>query len=80
MEAAYTPALDTYLCSLVSGMKQADKDGWFLQDRVLDILRPLSFAYEHLNQIRSPSEQGLNTITSQEQIQVLLLLSAMVCF
>ena len=43
VEVAYTPALDNYLCSLVSGVKQADKDGRFLQDRVLDILGPMSF-------------------------------------
>ena len=30
VKAAYTPALDNYLCSLVSGVKQADKDGRFL--------------------------------------------------
>ena len=43
VEAAYTPALDNYLCSLVSGVKQADKDGRFLQDRVLHILGLMSF-------------------------------------
>ena len=57
VEAAYTSALDNYLCNLVSGVKQADKDGRFLQDRVLDILGPMAFLYEHLNLILHQSEE-----------------------
>ena len=70
VEAAYTPALDNYLCSLVSGVKQADKDGRFLQDRVLDILGPMAFLYEHLNLILHQSEEGTSSITlSHEQVK-----------
>lgn len=63
VETAYTPVLDKYLCSLVSSLKQADKDGRFLQDRVLDILGPMSFANKHLNLILNQFEEG-SSITS----------------
>ena len=54
----------------MSGVKQADKDGRFLQDRVLDILGPVSFLYEHLNLILHQSEEGNSSITlSQEQVK-----------
>ena len=74
VEAAYTPALDNYLCSLVSGVKQADKDSRLLQDRVLDILRPLSLLYEHLNLILHQSDEGnTGTTLSQEQVKGLFI-------
>ena len=69
VEAAYTPALDNYLCSLVSGVKQADKDGRFIQDRVLDILGPMSFIYEHLNLILNQSDEGNSITLSHEQVK-----------
>ena len=70
LQVAYTPALDNYLCSLVSCVKQADEDGRFLQDRVLDILGPMSFLYEHLNLILHQSEEGNSSITlSHEQVK-----------
>jgi hypothetical protein len=69
VEAAYTPALDNYLCSLVSGVKQADKDGRFLQDRVQDILGLMSFTYEHINLILNQSEEGSSITLSQEQVK-----------
>ena len=70
VEAAYTPTIDNYLCSLVPGVKQADKDGRFLQDRVLDILGHMSFLYEHLNLILHQSEEESSSITlSQEQVK-----------
>ena len=68
VEAAYTPALHNYLCSLVSGVKQADKDSRFLQDRVLDILGPMSFAYEHLNLILQQCEEESSVTLTQDQL------------
>ena len=54
----------------MSGVKQADKDGRFLQDRVLDILGPMSFLYEHLSLILHQSDEENSTITlSQEQVK-----------
>ena len=54
----------------MSGVKQADKDGRFLQDRVLDILGPMLFLYELLNLILHQSEEGNSRITlSQEQVK-----------
>ena len=67
MEAAYTPVVDNYLSSLVSGVKQADKDGRFLQDRVLDILGPLSIAFEHLHAINLQAEEGCSITLTTEQ-------------
>ena len=69
VEAAYTPALDNYLCSLVSGVKQADKDSRFLQDRMLGILGPMSFAYEHLNLILHQCEEESSVALTQEQVK-----------
>ena len=50
-------------------MKQADKDSRFLQDRVLDILGPMSFAYEHLNLIVHQCEEESSVALTQEQVK-----------
>ena len=68
IEAACTPALDNYLCSLVSGVKQADKDSRFLQYIVLDIPGLMSFAYGHLNIILHQCEESSISLT-QEQVK-----------
>ncbi|PFX20997.1 hypothetical protein AWC38_SpisGene14529 [Stylophora pistillata] len=43
VDAAYAPLLDEHLSSLIPGIKQADKDGRFLHDRILDPLGPMEF-------------------------------------
>ena len=50
-------------------MKQADKDSRFLQDRVLDIVGPMSFAYEHLNLNLHQCEEETGIKLTQEQVK-----------
>ena len=66
VDAVYTPMLDEYLASIVPGIKQADKETKFLQDRVLDAVGPIAFMYEHLNDLLSHAK-----VLSSEQVQTL---------
>ena len=40
------PPIDSYLFSLVPGVKAADKENKLLQDRLLDAIGPLSQSFE----------------------------------
>jgi hypothetical protein len=48
-EAAFTPSLDTYLTSMISGVKNPDNSLKDTQDKILDILGPLCKMYENIN-------------------------------
>ena len=45
----FTPILDDYLGSLVTGAKGIDKEAKKHQDQLLDIVGPLSMAFEHIS-------------------------------
>ena len=47
--AAFTPNLDSYLPSMISGAKVTDNNLRETQDKILDILGPLCTMYENLN-------------------------------
>ena len=49
VESVFTPVLDDYLGSLVNGAKGVDKEAKKLQDQLLDIVGPLSMAFEHIS-------------------------------
>ena len=49
MESVFTPVLDDYLGSLVTGAKGVDKEAKKHQDQLLDIVGPLSMAFEHIS-------------------------------
>lgn len=48
-DAAWTPSLDSYLPSMISGVKTSDTALRETQDKVLDILGPLCTLYENIN-------------------------------
>ena len=48
VESVFTPVLDDYLGSLVTGAKGVDKEAKKHQDQLLDIVGPLSMAFEHI--------------------------------
>ena len=49
VESVFTPVLDHYSGSLVTGAKGVDKEAKKHQDQLLDILGPLSMAFEHIS-------------------------------
>ncbi|PFX13632.1 hypothetical protein AWC38_SpisGene22270 [Stylophora pistillata] len=68
--------LAEYTSSLIPGIKQADKDGKFLHDRILDPLGPMAFIYEHLNEILSACKEHGTVLLSSDQLQGLFNASA----
>ena len=76
VNTAYTPMLAEYTSSLIPGIKQADKDGKFLHDRILDPLGPMAFIYEHLNEILSACKEHGTVLLSSDQLQGLFNASA----
>ena len=76
VDVAYTPLLDECLSSLIPGIKQADKDGKFIHDRILDPVGPMVFLYEHLNEILSASKEQGTVLLSSDQLQGLFNASA----
>ena len=73
MAAVYTPILDEYLASIVPGVKQADKETKFLQDRILDAVGLIAFMYEHLNDLLSNAKENGVVVLSSEQVQALFM-------
>ena len=49
MESVFSPVLDNYLGSLVTGAKGVDKEAKKHQDQLLDIVGPLSMAFEQIS-------------------------------
>ena len=45
--AAFTPTLDNYLSSMISGIKISDNSLRDIQDKLLDVLKPLCILYEN---------------------------------
>ena len=62
VDALYMPAVDTYLTSLVPGIKTVDKDNKLLQDQLLDAFGPLSQSFEHIQGLLSETGPG-NDVT-----------------
>ena len=56
VDAVFTPRLDTYLPGLMGGLTGPDAELRYFQDKVLDIMGPLSTAHEHLlDKLDAPS-------------------------
>ena len=66
VESVFTPVLDDYLGSLVTGAKGVDKEAKKLQDQLLDIVGPLSMAFEHISSWQE-NEDDSGTITLPTQ-------------
>ena len=66
VELVFTPVLDDYLGSLVTGAKGVDKEAKKLQDQLLDIVGPLSMAFEHISSCQE-NEDDSGTITLPTQ-------------
>ena len=49
VESVFSPVLDDHLRSLVTGAKGVDKEAKKHQDQLLDIVGPLSMAFEHIS-------------------------------
>ena len=49
VESVFTPVLDNYLGSLVTGAKGVDKEAKKHQGQLLDIVGPLSMVFEHIS-------------------------------
>ena len=75
VDAVYTPAFDTYLTSLVPGVKTVDKDK-FLQDRLLDVVGPLSQSFEHIQGLLSETGPGNDVTLSYAQLNELSSMTA----
>ena len=76
VDAIYTPNLDAYLPSLVPGVKTADEENKFLQDRLLDSLGSLSVMFEHVQRFLAEEKPGSNFTLSYAQMSEL---GSMVC-
>lgn len=67
VESAFTPVLDDYLGSLVSGAKGVDKDAKKHQDQLLDIVGPLSMAFEQISSWQeNEDDSGSITVPTQD--------------
>ena len=76
VDAVYTPAVDTYLTSLVPGVKTVDKENKFLQDRLLDAVVPLSQSFEHIQGLLSETARGNDVTLSYAQLNELSSMTA----
>ena len=67
VESVFTPVLDDYLGSLVTGAKGVDKEAKKHQDQLLDIVGPLSMAIEHISSWQeNEDDSGSITLTTQD--------------
>ena len=66
VESVFTSVLDDCLGSLVTGAKRVDKEAKKLQDQLLDIVGPLSMAFEHIS-LWQENEDDSGTITLPTQ-------------
>ena len=71
VDAIYTPTMDAYLSSLVPGVKAADKENKFLQDRLLDSLGPLRVMFEHVQRFLAEEKPGSDITLSYAQMSEL---------
>ena len=76
VDAVYMPAVDTYLTSLVPGVKMVDKDNKFLQDRLLDAVGLLSKSFEHIQGLLSETGPGNDITLSYTQLNELSSMTA----
>ena len=60
--AAFTPTLDNYLTSIISGVKIPDNSPRDVQDKLLDVLGPLCTLYENCAMIYESMDQGAITL------------------
>ena len=67
VESVFTPILDDYLDSLVTGAKGVDKEAKKHQDQLLDIVGPLSMAFEHISSWQeNEDDSGSITVLTQD--------------
>ena len=67
VESVFTPVLDDYLGSLVTGAKGVDKEAKKHQDQLLDIVGPLSLAFEHISSWQeNEDDSGSITLPAQD--------------
>ena len=67
MQSVFTPVLDDYLGSLVTGAKGVDKEAKKLQDQLLDIVGTLSMAFEHISSWQeNEDDSGSITLPTQD--------------
>ena len=66
VESVFTPVFDGYLGSLVTGAKGVDKEAKKLQDQLLNIVGPLSMAFEYISSWQE-NEDDSGTITLPTQ-------------
>ena len=59
---AFTPTLDNYLTSMISGVKIPDNSLRDIQDKLLDVLGPLCTLYKNCGMIYESMDQGLITL------------------
>lgn len=68
VESVFTPVLDDYLSSLVAGAKGVDKESKKLQDQILDIVGPLSMAFEHVSSWQEGEDNPGSITLSTEDV------------
>ena len=62
VHSVYTPVLDNYLSSLITGAKGVDKESKRLQDQILDVVGPIAMALEHVSSLQSSLQEGTESI------------------
>ena len=66
VESVFTPVLDHYLGSLVTGRKGVDKEAKKLQDQLLDIVGPLSMAFVHISSRQEREDESSSFTLTQD--------------
>ena len=62
VHSVYTPALDNYLSSLITGAKGVDKESKRIQDQILDVVGPIAMALEHVSSLQSSQQENTESI------------------
>ena len=68
VESVFTPVLDDYLSSLVTGAKGVDKEAKKFQDQLLDIVGPVSMAFEHISNWHESEDNPAFVILSTQDV------------
>lgn len=68
VESVFTPVLDDYLSSFVTGAKGVDKEAKKFQDQFLDIVGSVSMAFEHISNWHESEDNPAFVILSTQDV------------
>ena len=78
-DGAFTPSLDNYLTSMISGAKITDNSLRDIQDKILDILGPLCSLYENITLMHRSLEDDAVTLDKATVVAMLAALRMPSC-